>query len=191
MIITVTGASASGKTTIVNRLIESNEKPKLNVLVSHTTRPMRPGEVNGVDYFFVSKDEFDKVDFVEKAEYAKEWYGTSRDEVTRKNALPGAVITVVDANGQRALKDIYGSDVVSIFVRVNEDTLERRLRERDGHVRAAWRIMNMTRTKDHIPVIKDYDVIVDNDECIDYAVIKTAEYINAKIEERANKDGRE
>jgi guanylate kinase len=91
-VLVVTGPSGVGKGTLIRSVME--RLPGLELSVSATTRPPRPGEVHGRDYWFLSPEEFDERlragDFLEHAVYAGNRYGTLRSEVERAAARPGA-----------------------------------------------------------------------------------------------------
>lgn len=80
MIVVIVGESGCGKSSLANRFIELN--PSFSKVVTYTTRPMREGEVDGVDYHFVSQEEYDKLRsegfFLESAQYREWWYGTPK-----------------------------------------------------------------------------------------------------------------
>jgi guanylate kinase len=110
----ITGPSGVGKGTLIKRLLD--RMPDLTLAVSATTRKPRDGEVNGVDYHFLSPDDFDlKVrngEFVEHAEYAGNRYGTLRSELDR----PGTgTVLEIDVQGARQVRETL-PEAVRIFV---------------------------------------------------------------------------
>ena len=108
----ISAPSGAGKTSLVKALLAGAKEctPDLGlcVSVSHTTRPMRPGEQNGVNYHFVSKDTFSamvaKGDFLEHAEVFGNFYGTSKAWVQDKLALGSDVILEIDWQGAGQIK---------------------------------------------------------------------------------------
>ena len=128
----VTGPSGAGKGTLIRGLLERVDG--LEVAVSATTRPQRPGEVDGRDYWFLSDDEFtrrvDADEFLEWVPYVSgRRYGTLSSEIDRI-AREGAVC-ILELELEGALKvqqDVAGS--ITIFIAADVDELERRLRER-------------------------------------------------------------
>ena len=113
----VSAPSGAGKTSLVRRAVA--ELDDLAVSVSHTTRPMRPGETDGVDYRFVDRDAFaamvDDDRFLEYAEVFGNFYGTSVDAVQACLARGEDVILEIDWQGAKQVRKKL-EDVVSIFV---------------------------------------------------------------------------
>jgi guanylate kinase len=107
----ISGPSGSGKTTIMRRLMD-------NEIVSFTTRPPRPGEQNGRDYIFITKEEFTRLSesngLIEQTEYAGNYYGITRHEFESKLAR-GPAFAIVDAVGKVTLESLYPA-TVSIFI---------------------------------------------------------------------------
>jgi len=131
-VLVVTGPSGAGKGTLIKGLLERVDG--LEVAVSATTRPQRPGEVDGRDYWFLSDDEFTRRvgqgDFLEWVEYVSgRRYGTLGSEMERM-AREGAVCVLeLELEGAlRVQRDVAGS--TTIFIAADVEELERRLRER-------------------------------------------------------------
>ena len=131
-VLVVTGPSGAGKGTLIKGLLERVDG--LEVAVSATTRPQRPGEVDGRDYWFLSDDEFTRRvgqgDFLEWVEYVSgRRYGTLGSEMERI-AREGAVCVLeLELEGAlRVQRDVAGS--TTIFIAADVAELERRLRER-------------------------------------------------------------
>lgn len=105
---TISAPSGAGKTSLVNALLKDGD-PLLCVSVSHTTRAMRPGEVDGVNYHFVSKETFldMRADdaFLESAEVFGNFYGTSRDWVQQQLDRGVDVILEIDWQGAEQVRD--------------------------------------------------------------------------------------
>jgi len=114
----ISSPSGAGKTTLCRRLI--TEVPGVKLSVSATTRPMRPGETDGVDYHFCTQEQFqqkiDRDEFLEWAKVFKNFYGTPRSEVETQLVSGTDVVFDVDWQGARALKTIRAGDVVSVFI---------------------------------------------------------------------------
>ncbi len=134
MIVLITGPSGSGKTSFIGSLMESN--PRLAFSVSTTTRPMREGEANGVDYDFVDQSVFDELvaddAFVEWAVVHNNCYGTRRSRLDEMAAAGQIPVLDIDVQGGVNVIDIYQDDLVSVFLfPPSWEELERRLRSRD------------------------------------------------------------
>ena len=150
----------------LNRL--KSEHPELEWSVSCTTRPMRQGEVNGKDYHFISKEDFEsqisKNDFIEWAKVHSNYYGTSKKFVDEGLAKGKKMLFDLDVQGADAMKKIYGHGAKVIFIRPPSiDDLEKRLRGRatDSIEVIEERLKNarIELTRAH-----DYDFLVTNDD---------------------------
>jgi len=127
----VTGPSGAGKGTLISMILP--RFPQLRETVSATTRPRRAAEEDGVDYWFLSEEEFERRvqagEFLEWVSYVGNRYGTLRSEVDRIRADDGAALLELETKGALAVKDeIPGA--VTIFVTAPIEELERRLRDR-------------------------------------------------------------
>ena len=125
--------SGAGKTTISRAILQSD--PDIAMSVSVTTRPPRPGEVDGKDYFFVDKTRFDEMvkkgELLEHARVFDNYYGTPRARVEKALAEGRDVLFDVDWQGTQQLGDNAHADLVTIFVLPPSlPELERRLRGR-------------------------------------------------------------
>jgi guanylate kinase len=114
---TVSAPSGAGKTSLVNSLVEST--PHLRVSISHTTRKIRPGETDGVNYHFVSREQFDamlqKDAFLEHADVFGNLYGTSKEWVEGALASGEDVILEIDWQGAQQVRRLM-PETVSIFI---------------------------------------------------------------------------
>lgn len=141
-LVVISGPSGAGKTTLLKRLYAASPMA-LVTSVSATTRAPRPGEVNGADYFFLTKEEFERRrrrgDFLECFEVYQrgDWYGTLKSEVAPRLASGKWVVLEIDVQGTFAVLEHY-PDAVTIFVRPSSlAELERRLRDRGTESEAA------------------------------------------------------
>lgn len=136
LLLVVSGPSGSGKTTIVRELIR-NKGYALSV--SATTRPPRPGEVDGRDYHFYSRDKFLKEiesgGFLEYSEHFGNLYGTPREPVEASLADGNVVILEIDVNGAAQVKENLAGDKDALFIFINapsREELRRRIAGRPG-----------------------------------------------------------
>lgn len=111
--------SGAGKTTVVRHLLDTMEE--LEFSVSATTRPMRPHEKNGRDYYFLSREDFqnkiEKQEFLEYEEvYSGLFYGTLKAEVERIRSKGKSVIFDVDVQGGLNIKRYFGEEALAIFL---------------------------------------------------------------------------
>ena len=113
----VSAPSGAGKTSLVKELINSNEN--VVVSVSHTTRKMRPGEVNGKDYFFITEEQFKAMiaedEFIEYAKVFDHYYGTSQSSVMQQLQQNLKVILEIDWQGAEQVRKRF-ENTQSIFI---------------------------------------------------------------------------
>lgn len=118
------GASGSGKTTVGSILKTMGYEE----IVSHTTRKKRYGEVEGVHYYFVSKNEFNNIPMVEKNQFSGELYGTSFMEIEEKMKFTNKLFQVTSYSGYKKLKEKFPDyNVVSIVVTSSPETRKTRM----------------------------------------------------------------
>ena len=127
--------SGAGKSTIARRLLKE-ERNRLKMSVSYTTRPIRPGEVDGKDYHFVSKEQFRAMveddQFLEWARVFEERYGTPRETVFKDLEAGRDILFDIDWQGAQQLFQLAGGDVVRVFILPpGLKTLRERLDKRD------------------------------------------------------------
>ena len=132
-LVILSGPSGSGKGTVLSQLLAHSPVP-LTLATSACTRQPRPGEVDGLDYYFLSREEFEQKcnqgDFLEWVQLFGNYYGTLRSEVEHRLALGQWVILEIDVQGCRTLHTDY-PDVVTIFLKTpSMKEYERRLRKR-------------------------------------------------------------
>ncbi|WP_136248405.1 guanylate kinase [Halomonas borealis] len=161
----VSAPSGAGKTSLVHELVESLDG--LQVSVSHTTRPRREGETDGVNYHFVERTEFERMiaegDFFEHARVFDNYYGTSRRAVEERLAAGQDVILEIDWQGARQVREQL-PEAVSIFILPpSREELERRLSGRgtDEHAVIASRMREAITEMSHYD---EYDDVVINDD---------------------------
>lgn len=163
MLFVITGPSGSGKSTILRHLWK--DLRNIQFAVSHTTRPRRPSELHGREYFFVTPDEFKRMVarnmFLEWAEVHGNLYGTSKKEVADKTRT-GDLVLDIDVQGARSIRKLR-PDAVFIFVLPPRAAdLKRRLLERgeDDNVTIRRRLAN-ARLEIREAVAADYVIVND------------------------------
>ena len=131
-LIVISGASGVGKGTVMKAMMA--KRSDLFFSVSATTRPPRPGEVNGKDYYFVTREEFEDMtrrgEMLEYDEHAKNYYGTPRAQVEQKQEK-GHVLLDIEPNGARNVKNNYPQALLIFIMPPSFQELERRLRGRN------------------------------------------------------------
>ena len=160
--------SGAGKTTIVKRLL-AQHPDKISFSISASTREARVGEVNGKDYYFISKEEFlhriAKKEFIEFEEvYSGTFYGTLRTEIDRIWGLGKHVIFDIDVEGGLHLKRKFGARALAVFVQPPSlDALAQRLRGRgtDSEEKLKERI---EKAEKELGYADRFDIILQNDE---------------------------
>lgn len=122
----IIGPPASGKTAIAAKLASLG----IPEMVSHTTREQREGEIHGVNYYFVSKDEFSSLELIERVTYSGQYYGLSKAEVIKKVNEHPISIVVVERSGLEQIKKLLGTRVESIFIMIDDVTIIERMLNR-------------------------------------------------------------
>ena len=171
LLIVLSSPSGAGKTTVSRMLLDAEHE--LAMSVSATTRPMRPGEAQGVDYYFVNDAEFDRMiqanEFVEWATVFGYRYGTPKGPVKQALREGRDILFDIDWQGARQLEPDFGEHLVTIFLLPpSMDELERRLRTRgtDGKEVIADR---MRRASGEIEHWAEYQYVLVNrdvDDCL-------------------------
>jgi guanylate kinase len=134
-IIVIAAPSGCGKSTIIQALLKEGDLD-LAFAVSATTRPPRPGETEGVSYYFMSTEDFREAiadgAFIEYEEvYPGRFYGTPRSEIERVTGEGHNIVLDIDVNGARGVKELYGPRALTIFIEPPSiDELRRRLESR-------------------------------------------------------------
>ena len=161
----IAAPSGAGKTTLVKALIDS--LADITVSISHTTRPKRPQEVHGVNYYFVDKPEFQRMieanDFLEHATVFDNLYGTSKSWVENTLANGTDVILEIDWQGHHQIKTLF-PDTIGIFILPPSlDDLKSRLvtRNQDHPDIIEKRLLDAKETISHL---NEFEYVVINDD---------------------------
>jgi guanylate kinase len=171
----VSAPAGTGKTTLVRML--AREFPCIVESISCTTRPMRPGEVEGRDYHFLSNDAFKEKmrhgDFLEYAEVFGYYYGTSRALVVKQQELGHHVFLVIDTQGAMQLR---AKSFPALFVFVSppspEELRERLLRRKTESVEVIEKRLSWAKAE--IEMVPNYDYHIVNDNLdLAYAILRS------------------
>jgi guanylate kinase len=162
----VSAPSGTGKSTVIDAVMQ--ELPTLKKPISYTTRPPRPGEVNGIDYNFVDISEFENMKnekkLLEWATVYGNYYGTSLETVNNALSSGTFLLKDIDTQGALQLKSKLGKDAVLIFINPPSiQVLETRIRQRasDSEQQIKTRMDNAKKEMSESP---KYDHVIINDE---------------------------
>ena len=179
IVVVVSGFSGAGKGTLMKELLKRYDNYALSI--SATTRNPRPGEENGREYFFVSKDEFEKLiaedGLIEYANYVGNYYGTPKKFVEEKLDQGLDVILEIEIQGALQIKKKFPEALLLFVTPPSVDELERRLRGRGTETDEVIH-GRMLRAKEEGQGIDEYDNIVINDD-LDVCVRQMHEIIQA------------
>ena len=161
----ISAPSGAGKTSLVKALLEST--PNLEVSVSHTTRSIRPGETDGINYHFVDQTEFESIrdanGFFEWAQVFGNFYGTSSQAVQKKLADGIDVILEIDWQGARQVKALVNTSISIFVLPPSTAALRSRLTDR-GQDNEGIIEGRMQAARDEMAHYSEADFIVLNDE---------------------------
>lgn len=165
-LLVIAAPSGGGKTSIIKTLMQRH--PEFHFSVSATTRAMRPGEIDGSDYFYLTKERFEELivagELVEHEQLYGNYYGTLRSETDRALRAGTCMLFDIDVRGALAIKRMYGAQAVLIFITPPSiDVLEERLRGRGTEDEATVR-RRMERTTMEMETGKKFDYIIVNDD---------------------------
>lgn len=185
LLIIMSGPSGVGKGTVTKEVMK-DKSLNLFYSVSMTTRPQRPGEENGREYYFVSKEEFqrniDNNNLLEWAEFVGNRYGTPKDKVEEMRDKGYNVYLEIEVNGTtQVLKQYSGNDVVSIFlIPPSLEELEKRIRGRSTESEEVIKA-RLEKARRELGLKFNYEYIVLNDE-----IERAAEEIKSIIRSKMN-----
>ena len=170
----ISGPAGSGKSTIAEKLIAASAN--ITRSITATTRAPREGEKDGIDYLFMTKDEFsrdlDAGKFIEYNEFNNNFYGTPRQHLESRIAEGKTVLLVIDVNGAEAIKKEFPSAVTIFILPPTVDSLRERLSKRGTEDSNSIR-ERLAIAKYEIQKISSYDYLIINDNITD-AVADTA-----------------
>jgi guanylate kinase len=164
-LVVLSGPSGVGKNTVLNAVL--SQMPDLKYSVSVTTRPPRPGEVHGRDYFFVTDEEFDRLvqddRLLEWAEFVGHRYGTPREYIEQCLRSGYTVIMDIDIQGARQIRQKMPEAVLVFLWPPSLEELSRRIRERGTDSEAAVS-RRLAWARQELEAVRDYDYVIVNDD---------------------------
>ena len=165
ILVVVSGFSGSGKGTLMKALVEKYHQYALSI--SATTRQPRPGEENGREYFFVTREAFQKMAeenaLIEYAQYVENYYGTPTEYVEKQLASGRDVILEIEIQGALRIKEQYPDALLLFVTPPSAEELKRRLTNR-GTESAEAIEARLKRAAEEAEGVEAYDYIVVNDE---------------------------
>ncbi len=189
ILIVVSGFSGAGKGTLMRRLMETYDNYALSI--SMTTRAPREGERHGVEYFFATREEFEKKiaedKLIEYASYCDNYYGTPREYVEEQLAAGKDVILEIEIQGALKVKEKFPQSLLLFVTPPNAGELERRLAGR-GTETPEVIAKRLARAAEESEGIEAYDYIVVNDdleECVKqlHSIVMNAHYAPGRCAE--------
>ena len=166
ILVVVSGFSGSGKGTIMKRLM-SKHGEDYALSVSATTRAPRPGEIHGVDYFYVSTNEFERMieqgELIEYAKYVNNYYGTPKAYVEEQLNAGRSVILEIEMQGARKIKEQFPDTILMFVSAPTADEIKNRLIGRNTETEEVI-CARMHRAYEESLDVEDYDYLVINDE---------------------------
>ena len=168
LLVVISAPSGGGKGTILKELFAKDDTLVLSV--SATTRSPRPGEEHGKQYYFLQKEEFEKLisqgKMLEYAQYVGNYYGTPREPVEQWMAQGKDVVLEIEVQGGAQIKKLMPGCVSIFILPPSMEVLEKRLRDRGTEEDATVR-KRLEKAREEIPHAKDYDYVVFNDRLED------------------------
>lgn len=168
----LSGSSGVGKGTVISGFLKRN--PQFSLSISCTTRKMRPGETDGVNYFYLSREEFEQSvangEFLEWAEFAQNLYGTKRAFVEKCLNNGKNLILELETIGALKVKQQMPDAVLIFIAPPSFEELEFRLRNRHTEDEAAIQ-KRLSAVREELERAKNYDYTIINDE-VDSAIAK-------------------
>lgn len=184
----ISAPSGTGKTSISHALLASDST--LLRSMSTTTRPKRPGEIEGQDYHFTTVEEFrriiDRDEFLEWAEVHGDSYGTPRGPIERAVRDGQVILLIIDVQGARAVKAIYPDAVLVFLVPPSLESLEQRLRGRGTETESAIQ-SRLAEAMHEIQQMTEYTYLVINEDGQQQRTVETLRAIIAAERSRISR----
>lgn len=165
-LIIISGTTCAGKGTVIKKLLENHND--IDLSISYTSRPKREHERDGVDYYFVTQEEFErKIEAGDFLEYAKvhygAYYGTPKKEVTQKLAKGKDIILEIDVEGARQIKEKYPETILIFIMAPSMEEVKRRIKMR-GDENNEQIVSRFKVAYNEINQLNNYNYVVVNDD---------------------------
>ena len=165
LLLVISGPAGSGKGTVVSKILE--KLPTVGLSVSATTRAPRPGETDGVSYFFTTKEDFENRiqngDILEYTTYCGNYYGTLKSELTKSLGKGRDIILEIEVDGGSQIKKAFPDAVTIMLVPPSYSSLRARLEGR-GTETSDIIEKRLMRARDELELAEKYDYIVVNED---------------------------
>lgn len=188
-LIIISGTTCAGKDTVVKKLLEKNSN--ITKSTSYTSRPIRPGEENGINYYFITLEEFERKieddDFLEYAKVHTTYYGTPKKEVLNLINSGKDVILVIDVQGAQIIKEKYPETLLIFILAPSMTEIKKRLISRGAETKEQI-IERFKSAYNEINEVNKYNYVVVNDDldaCVEKvnSIIISNKYRVDRIEE--------
>ena len=180
ILLVISGFAGTGKGTLVHELLDKYDNYALSV--SATTRAPRPGEIDGVHYFFKTKEEFEEMirenRLIEYASYVENYYGTPKEYVQQQLENGKDVILEIEIQGALKIKEQFPDTLLLFMVPPSASVLEERLRGRGTETDEVVR-KRLHRAVEESEFIEQYDYLIVNDD-LETCVKETHEIIQSQ-----------
>jgi guanylate kinase len=184
LLLVLSAPSGGGKTTIAKRLLQVRKD--LGYSVSATTRPIRNGEKDGVDYHFLTRAEFERrrdgQEFLEWAEYGGQLYGTLKQEIARILGAGRHAVLDIDIEGARQIRRNLDNSLQVFVLPPSAEVLVERLTGRNTENPEVLR-KRLTRASDELAAVAEYDYAVVNED-LDKVVAQVSAVLDGKADDR-------
>ena len=182
LLVVISGHSAAGKDTVIQRMKERDLQ--IHFVITATTRPARDDEQHGVDYFFVSHDEFARMiendELIEYAIVYKDYKGVPREQVDSALASGKDVIMRVDVQGAASIRELYPEAILIFVTAQNEEELIRRLVDRKSESPEGLKL-RIAMARNELKRIDDFNyLVVNQDSHLDETVDNIISIIDAE-----------
>lgn len=182
LLVVLSGPSGAGKDAVISRMKEMGVP--FHYVVTVTTRPKRPGENHGIDYLFLTNEEFAQLrsegGLLETAEVYGYWYGVPRSQVTEALREGQDVILKIDVQGAATIKELIPEAVLVFLTLPSTEEYERRLRQRKTESEDALKL-RLSRVLDEMKSLPMFDyIVVNNQGELDSAVSQITAIVTAE-----------